>query len=175
MIFLKEITDDLESYKLLYSFVTSNNKNWKKTHILSIMMQGRIPPKQQELSDFLYFKLLRKIQKENEFSNSREYLLIVNGQVVTSIYVIMKNKNIADISFMTLEKYRQRGYATKALELIEEVLFKNEDILFTTITDMTRNKISSKIALKMGYVYSTDANCFIKMNPNKNLDDMKKR
>ena len=49
--------------------------------------------------------------------------------------------------------------------MIEEKLFSNPDILFTTITDITKEKISSKIAITLGYTYHEETNTFVKANP----------
>lgn len=172
MFFLRRIDDNEESYKLLYSFITNNNQNWKQTNAMSFIIQGKMPPKQESLSDYEYFKLLRKKQKQIEFLPSQEYILLKDGQPVTSVYVMMRTKEIADISLSTAEKHQHQGNATQALTLVEQILFNNPDIIFTTIMDMTPTKATSKLAIKMGYIYSSEANAFIKANPNQNLEEL---
>ena len=76
-----------------------------------------------------------------------------------------RSKNIIDITVTTLPKYRKKGYAKRAIKMIEEKLFSNPDIFFTTITDMTKEKISSKIALNLGSFHDENTNTFVKANP----------
>lgn len=74
-------------------------------------------------------------------------------------------KKIVDITVLTLPKYRHKGYAKKAIQLVEEKIFANPNIFFTTITDITKEKISSKIATSLGYTYDENIDIFIKLNP----------
>ncbi len=171
MLFIKQIVEDEESYKLLYAFTKKNNTEWKQQFLMSSLLQGLIPLKQGNLSDYEYFKKFHKWLKEHEDFPSQDYMLMENNIPITSIYIIMRTNNIADISFITDKNHLRKGYATKALTMIEQILFQNTEIMFTTILDLTPNKITSKIALKSGYFYNEDTKYFIKANPNINLEE----
>ena len=166
MFTLIEITPyDETSLKLDYLFIReATNTNWKKRYQLSCLLKGIPVIKQGTLSDFEYFKKTIKQKAPYEFA-SKKYLLLLNGNPVSSIYTMERNKNIIDLTVTTLPKYRKKGYAKRAIKMIEEKLFSNPDILFTTITDITKEKISSKIAITLGYTYHEETNTFVKANP----------
>lgn len=108
---------------------------------------------------------LRK-NKETPFElANKEYLLLINGTPVSSIYAIHKNEKVVDITVTTLPKNRKKGYAKKAIQLVEEKIFANPKVFFATITDITKEKISSKIAIALGYTYHEETNTFVKANP----------
>lgn len=167
--FLKPLAEDEESYKLLYTFTKENNPMWKQVFLKSVCKEKI---NLETLSDFEYFKLLYNTQKTYESVLSKNYMLIINGKPLVNIYIMMRTSNIADISFITHRNHRKKGFATIALNMIEQMLFCNPNILFTTIMDLTPNKITSKIALKSGYTFNEDTNYFIKANPNINLEDL---
>lgn len=168
---IQPIVNNEESYQLLYSFILKNNPEWKKDFLLTYLILGISPIQQNDLSDYEYFKLLTKKQKALETIPSYDYLLVDRQIPVVSIKVIMRNQHIADLSFVTDIQHRHRGYATKALEMIENLLFQNADIFFTTINDMTTDCISSKMALKAGYVLQPEFGYFIKANSNLCLEE----
>lgn len=56
--------------------------------------------------------------------------------------------------------------------MLEQMLFQNSNIQFTTIMNLTPNKITTKIAIKLGYTFDEETNYFIKANPNINLEDL---
>ena len=163
---LIEISNKNEnSLKLYYQFINEASKNdWKKRYQLSCILKNIPVIKQGNLSDFEYFKVTKKQRASFELA-SKEYLLLLNGIPVSSIYIILKNERIADITVTTLPKYRKKGYAQKAIQLAEEKIFANPNVFFTTITDITKEKISSKIAIALGYAYHEETNTFIKANP----------
>ena len=170
MLFLKKLEDNEESYKLLYHFSINNRHDWKEATVISFIMQGVIPPKQNGLSDYEYFKLLRKLQKQIETLPTEEYILHKNYEPITNLYIIMRSSKTADISFVTRKQYQKQGYATQALKMVETILFQNPNILYTSITDLSQNNVSTKIALKNGYTYSEELNIFLKQNPNIKLN-----
>ena len=49
--------------------------------------------------------------------------------------------------------------------MVENDIFSDLNNMFTTITDITKDKISSKIAIKLGYVYYEKTDTYIKGNP----------
>lgn len=153
------------SLKLYYQFVNEASKNdWKKRYQLSCILKNIPVIKQGNLSDFEYFKVTKKQRAFFELAN-KEYLLLINSTPVSSIYIIPKNERIVDITVTTLPKYRKKGYAKKAIQLAEEKIFANPNVFFATITDITKEKISSKIAIDLGYTYHEETNTFIKANP----------
>ena len=166
MFTLIEISDQEEnSLKLSYLFIKEASSNdWKKRYQLSCILKGIPIIKQNNLSDFEYFKITRKQKLPFELAN-KEYLLLLNGKPVSCVYTIQKNEKIVDITVLTLPKYRHKGYAKKAIQLVEEKIFANLNIFFTTITDITKEKISSKIATSLGYTYDENIDIFIKLNP----------
>ena len=179
MFTLIEITNkDENSLKLSYLFVKEASANdWKKRYQLSCILKNIPIIKQGNLSDFEYFKVTKK-QKASFESANKEYLLLLNGNPVSCIYTIQKVENIIDITVTTLPKYRKKGYAKKGVQLAEEKIFANPNVFFTTITDITKEKIcaiemsgqvggniSSKIAIALGYAYHEETNTFIKANP----------
>lgn len=166
MFTLIEITPyDETSLKLDYQFVKEASQNdWKKRYQLSCIFKNIPVIKQGNLSDFEYFKATKKQKVHFELAN-KEYLLLVNSTPVSCIYVIQKNEKIVDVTVTTLPKYRRKGYAKIAIQLAEEKIFANPNVLFATITDITKEKISSKIAIALGYAYHEETNTFIKANP----------
>ena len=52
-----------------------------------------------------------------------------------------------------------------AVQLVEEKIFANPDTFFISITDITKERISSRIALSLGYDYDEETNTFVKANP----------
>lgn len=171
-VYLKPIDGSEEGYQLYYSYIKHNDHNWKINLGLSCMVLGQIPPIQNNLSDYEYFKQLYRFQKQNQLVPMENYILVVNGIPVTSVGIMMRSPHIADISYTTAVRYRRRGYATQAVSLVEQQLFCNPNILFTTILDLSLDNVSSKIALKLGYTYNEETNYFIKANPNVNLEEL---
>lgn len=175
MFLLRPIEEDEESYKLLYTFTKNNNPNWKENYLMSFLIQGIELIKQGTMTDYDYFKKLQEIEKRYKTIPSKEYMVILNDIPVVSICITMRNEHIADISFGTDKDHRNKGYTTQALNMIEQMLFQNPNIQFTTIMDYTPDKITSKIALKSGYTFNEDTNYFIKANPNINLENLIER
>lgn len=99
-------------------------------------------------------------------------MLMMNGLPIVNVSIMMRNSNIADITLATNRKQQRKGYGTQAIKMIEQMLFKNPNILFITLKDFTKERIASKIALKSGYNYDEKTNLFIKANPNINLEDL---
>ena len=166
MFTLIEISNQEEnSLKLSYLFIKEASSNdWKKRYQLSCILKDIPIIKQNNLSDFEYFKITKKKKTPFELAN-KEYLLLLNGKPVSCVYTIQKNEKIVDITVLTLPKYRHKGYAKKAIQLVEEKIFANPNIFFTTITDITQEKISSKIATSLEYTYDENIDIFIKLNP----------
>lgn len=157
--------DDERCLKLDYLFVKEASEiDWKKRYQLSCIIK-RVPIiTQGSLSDFEYFMVTKK-QKSPFDLVSHEYLLLINGTPVSAINGVQKNRRITDITVATLPKYRRKGYAKMAVQLAEEKIFSDPDTFFISITDITKEKISSRIALSLGYDYDEESNTFVKANP----------
>lgn len=173
MLRLVKIENDNQSLKLLYKYQKCCNPNWKQNYIFSCRLKGVYPILQGSLTDYEYFKIIRANTQE-EFS-SLEFILMDNDTILGSIYVIMVNCNIADISVFILPEYRRNGFAKMAIGLAEDILFSDANILFATIRDLTKDKVSSHIALELGYAYEEKTDTFVKGNPNVNLEALIKR
>ncbi len=172
MLELRKIDNQEKNEQLFFSFEKKINPTWKTSYQMSCFLLGLPVPKQGSLSDYDYFKRLRRFQKQEEQAPSEDYLLLEKNHVVSSIHVIMRNQNIADLSFFTVPSERRKGYATKALALIENELFQNPLLLFTTMIDMTQTGATTKLALKSGYAFDEEAKLFVKANPNIDLEEL---
>lgn len=168
---LVKINPNDESFKFYYLFAMSQN-DWKESLKSFCLTQKARPPKQGSMSDYDYCRLLYKLQKDTSYTEFDEYLLISNNIPVTSIKTMKVEEGSFEICYFTLPQYRRMGYATKALELLEEELFKNEDTRFFELTDVTIEKITTKIAKKLGYSYVNVPNRFVKFNPNIKKDEL---
>lgn len=157
---LIELKNDEKSLKLEYQFITKINNNWKQNYKIGCILKNQKPLLQSNLSDFEYFKLTR--QKDTKV---QKYMLIKNNKPVCSIDAIYHNADIVNLVFVTLPEYRHLGYATMAVKMLEAKLFTTS-IKFLTITDITQKRISTKIAIKLGYIYNEEQGVFIKPNPN---------
>lgn len=91
---------------------------------------------------------------------------MVGNNPVCSIQAVKKNPNLVTINYFCNPKYRQKGYATMALQMLEKIVFQDHNIYFTSLTDMSKNNVTTHMALKNGYIYDTSTNTFCKINPN---------
>lgn len=166
MVTLVEISnDDENSLKLDYLFVQeATGIDWKSRYQMSCILKQLPVIEQKDKSDFEYFVATKRQRSPLELA-STEYLLLINGIPVSCINAIQKNKRITDITVATLPKYRRKGYAKMAVQLAEEKIFANPDTFFISITDITKERISSRIALSLGYDYDEKTNTFVKAKP----------
>lgn len=165
MFTLLEISnDDENSLKLNYLFVKEiSGTEWKKQYQMACILKQLPVIKQGSLSDFEYFKVTKKQKSPSEFP-SKEYLLIVNGYPVSCINAIQAHERIVDITVVTAPKYRRKGYGKMAVQLAEKKIFMNPNVFFISITDITKEKTSSKLAISLGYDYVKKTNTFVKAN-----------
>lgn len=56
----------------------------------------------------MIFLKLQKIEKRYKIMSSKEYMLILNGLPVVSIFITMRNKHITSISFRTDKDHRNK-------------------------------------------------------------------
>lgn len=147
---------------LLYQF-RCDIGNWKRGYLTECLLRGIKPLTQGALSDFQYFKEIY-VQERPGNLPSTEYILCDKGTPVTLINTIYASGRV-DLTVTTLPQYRRKGYATAAIQMVENDIFSDLNNMFTTITDITKDKISSKIAIKLGYVYYEKTDTYIKGNP----------
>ena len=163
---IKVTNEDEYSLKLEYLFTKqATNNEWKKRYQMNCYLRNITPLSQDHLTEFEYFKQTKKQLLPFEFSKQK-YLLLVSNNPVTSIYTITKGNQIVDITITTLPDYQNKGYAKKAIQLVEEKVFTNPNILYTSMVDITKERITSRIAIALGYIYHEETNTFVKANPN---------
>ncbi|MCM1053204.1 MAG: hypothetical protein NC483_04455 [Ruminococcus sp.] len=175
MLHIKKLENNEESHKLNFKFQTTLNPNWKEFYIASSIITGHQPLSQGNISDYEFFKLINSKKQASDEFPSTEYYLMENSEPVTAIYIIMRTPNIADITITTIPEKRNQGFAKTAITMIEKILFQNPNIFFTTITDITEIKISSRLAISLGYEYDEDTNTFVKLNPNFTIEEIEKQ
>ena len=162
-----------DSFKYYRQFLDIDNFDWKKEMALRLTRQNVNPPLQKEMSDDEYCKFLYLLLKNIDFDDEDEYLLVDNNVPVTFIVTTSNGDNTVEISYRTAESYRNKGYATKALQLLEEQLF-NSNVYSIVLSDVSDGKITSKIAKNNGYDFDEGTNCFFKKNPNFSINQSKK-
>jgi len=153
---------------LLYRF-RCDIGNWKSGYLTECLLRGMKPLTQGTLSDFEFFKAIHAQERPGDLP-SCEYILCDKGTPVTLINAISGSGRV-DLTVTTLPKFQRKGYATAAIHMVEKDIFADLNNLFTTITDITTEKISSKIAVKLGYVYYEKTGIYIKGNPHINFEE----
>ena len=160
-----------DSFKYYRQFLASDNFDWKKEMTLRLVRENVVPPSQRDLTDDEYCKFLYLLLKEIDYDDEDEYLLVDGNNPVTFIVATNNDDNTVEISYRTAECYRNKGYATKALQILEEKLFNNQKVYSVILRDVSLNKITSKIATSSGYTYDDKTNSFFKSNPNINMEE----
>ena len=153
---------------LLYQFRCEVG-NWKSGYLTECLLRGIKPLTQGSLSDFNFFKAIHAQKSPGDLPNT-EYILCDKGTPVTLINAIYGSGRV-DLTVSTLPKYQRKGYATAAIHMAEKDIFSDLNNLFTTITDITTEKISSRIAVKLGYVFYDKTGIYIKGNLNINFEE----
>lgn len=162
-----------DSFKYYRQFLASDNFDWKKEMSLRLARENVVPPTQKEMTDDEYCKFLYLLLKSVDYDDEDEYLLVDGNVPVTFIVATNNSDNTREISYRTAKSYRNRGYATKALQILEEKLFEDQDVHSVVLTDVSLNKVTSKIAINNGYTYDEKRKNFFKANPNINLEEVK--
>lgn len=160
---LVKIDKDERSQELRYKFIIAiNGEKWKEKYRKRCKLDGIKPLEQGILSDYEYFKQTHPDYQNKE--NNIHYFLVVNGEPVTKVFLRKDLLDLVDITLSTPTIYSRKGYATKSVELIEELLFSKENVKGLKLIDMflTENA-TSKIAKKCGFV-QIESNTFVKYN-----------
>lgn len=174
---LVKIVKDERSQELRYKFIIAiNGEKWKEKYKIRCKIDGIEPLEQGMLSDYEYFKQTYPDYQNTE--NNTHYFLVVNGEPVTKVVLRKDLLDLVDITFSTPTIYSRKGYATKSVELIEQLLFSKENVRGLKLIDLFSTKnATSKIAEKLGFVQERE-NTFIKYNsryqPKKTIDFEKK-
>lgn len=103
-----------------------------------------------QVEDDIDFKTFKLCNEKNEY--------IVNFDVEI-------NKETALISYDTKEKFRNKGFASRGLNLVKEVLFSDNSILFLELINLSGD-YSRKVAENAGFFSPTNTiNYYISLHP----------
>lgn len=155
-----------ESEKIRYLFHKNIGISYEG-YLLRCKLKNIIPIEQGDLSDFEYFFITHPFEKRKE----KEYFyLLVNNNPVTCLKTKEDENGIIEINLETAEQYMRNGYATTAVSLVEQFLFQNPNVRGLKMVDVSDFKQTSKIAIKLGYLYVSEEDFFFKENPNFKLE-----
>ena len=154
------------SGKLNYMFRNSNGIEWKRKYNVMCSIKGVSPLPQEDLTDQEYFQ--RIYPPIEDTGNIIHYYLLVENEPTTYISLTKDPSDLVDITFTTSKKFVGQAHATKSVELIEEMLFKDNTIRGIKLLDQNSTaNATTKIAFKLGFTPSEeDSTLFIKLNPN---------
>lgn len=175
MLHLKEVDNSDETLKCLFEIKKRLDPEWKKAYKVGCIIRNIPPIIQGELSDFEYYKRIKKEPTQKPKFKDAEYIILNGITPLGTIYVIFPTLGIADLTCVILPEFQNQGYACAATTIIENILFRKHGISFTTIHDMTATKVSSHIAKKLGYIYNPSQDNFIKPNPNLDITKLTAR
>lgn len=107
---------------------------------------------------------LTLILTENELDFKTFKLCNLTGSQIVSFDVEI-DKETALISYETQEKFRNKGYASKGLNLLKDVLFNDDNILFLELINLSGD-YSRKVAENAGF-FSRSGNLdyYVLLNP----------
>lgn len=170
---VKVSTDDIRSIELLIEYRGENFRNKYHYKCARAHYNDSKSDYLDELSDIE--AMIYIVNKEHSWEYTPiEYLLLHDDVPVTSCKIRFVNQLTGDIELETLEGERHKGYALECLKRVEEELFKNTDLVFTTIKDLTNTGASTKMAISLGYKL-TNTGYYVKMNPYISLEEAKER
>lgn len=170
---VKVSPDDIRSIELLIEY---QGENFRDKYLYKCACAHYKDPKSNYLDKLSDIEAMIYIvnKEHNGKYNSTEYLLLHDDVPVSSCVIRFVNPLTGDIELETLESERHKGYALKCLKDVEEDLFKNTGLIFTTIKDLTTTGASTKMALSLGYKLS-NTGYYIKMNPYISLEEAKEK
>lgn len=107
---------------------------------------------------------LTLILTENELDFKTFKLCNLTGSQIVSFDVEI-DKETALINYETQEKFRNKGYASKGLNLLKDVLFNDDNILFLELINLSGD-YSRKVAENAGF-FSRSGNLdyYVLLNP----------
>ena len=170
---VKVSPDDIRSIELLIEY---QGENFRDKYLYKCACAHYKDPKSNYLDKLSDIEAMIYIvnKEHNGKYNSTEYLLLHDDVPVSSCVIRFVNPLTGDIELETLESERHKGYALKCLKDVEEDLFKNTGLIFTTIKDLTTTGASTKMALLLGYKLA-NTGYYIKMNPYISLEEAKEK
>ncbi len=157
MAYLKELEINDECLKLFYTFMVKTNRDFKKRMQISFLLNRIDPPSQGKLTDFEYFTKL--VILKHEHYPSKEYL-VINNEIMVAYVSVLLDKETAQVGITTLKDAQKQEWVKASLALIEEVIFKNNNIKEIVISDILKNELG------LDYVYDEERKIFVKSNPN---------
>lgn len=170
---VKVSSDDIRSIELLIEYRGENFRNKYHYKCARAHYNDSKSDYLDKLSDIE--AMIYIVNKEHSWEYTPiEYLLLHDDVPVTSCKIRFVNPLTGDIELETLEGERHKGYALECLKRVEEELFKNTDLVFTTIKDLTTTGASTKMAISLGYKL-TNTGYYVKMNPYISLEEAKER
>lgn len=166
--------NDKRSLELLVKYRALSG-NWRAKFVFACQLKNYYDPifeKLDQLSDMEAIQYMVTVER-SLWEKNQEFLFLKDNEPVANLNVIYREEKCVDLSVVVLESERQKGYATLAIEFLEEYLFRKEQVLFTTIIDLTKTGASTRIAKKRGYKFMVDTGYFIKLNPYLSLEEAK--
>lgn len=170
---IKVSPDDIRSLELLIEY---RGENFREKYLYKCARNHYNDANAEHLNKIPDIEAIMHIvsREQNMEFLPNEYLLLKDDVPVSSCTVRFVNPLTGDIEIETKETERHKGYAKKCLEMVEEHLFKETDLVFTTIKDLTTTGASTKIAISLGYKLA-NTGYYIKMNPYISLEEAKRR
>ncbi len=170
---VKVSPDDIRSIELLIKY---RGKDFRNKYLYKCVRAHYNDPKSDYLNQLSDIEaMIYIVNKENNWKYTPiEYLLLHDGVPVSSCVIRFVNSLTGDADFETIESERHKGYALECLKRVEEDLFKNTDLVFLTMKDLTTTGASTKIAISLGYKLA-NTGYYIKMNPYISLEEAKER
>ena len=170
---VKVSLDDYRSLELLIEF---RGEDFRNKYLYKCARTHYNDPKIEHLHKLSDMDAIMYIvdKESNMQFPSEEYLLLHDDVPVTSCVIRYVNPVTCDMDIETLETERNKGYARKIIDAVENHLFKETDVVFTTIKDLTTTGVSTKLAISLGYKLA-NTGYYIKMNPYITLEEAKRR
>lgn len=170
---VKVSPDDIRSIELLIKY---RGKDFRNKYHYKCLRAHYNDPKSDYLDKLSDIEaMIYIVNKERSWEYTPiEYLLLHDDVPVSSCVIRFVNPLTGDIELETLEGERHKGYGVECLKEVEEELFKNTDLVFTTIKDLTTTGASTKMAISLGYKLAKTG-YYIKMNPYISLEEAKER
>lgn len=106
--------------------------------------------------------ILIKTKEDNDF---QQFILCNNINEPISSFDVEINRNTALISYKTSEQYQNKGYASEGLIKLKEELFKDDNILFLELINLSGD-YSRKVAENAGFISpSNNLDYYVLLNP----------
>lgn len=145
--------------KLDYLVCKKNKIDWKQGYNRRCILTGEEPLLQSSKTDQEYYELVNKPKFQ--------YYLLEESNVIGRATLSKRGNNFIDIQYVLIEKeFRNKGYGTKFLQMLEDEIMNDEQITGIIIEDASSLGQTSSIATKLGYELNENGQ-FIKYRHNK--------